>query len=366
MKRAIVCMLLLALLCAGVSGAWAQTVVTDCAAGFNLSTVTVAPRDQLLLSGFVRQDGESKAALYCLDADGRVTGQLLTNAQGRRVFHQTMLANDGRIWICSVKGVDAYNFGIDVVQGGKLADWYGQSMQVFSVTQGQGGILMQGKPDGFHFVFAMLNSDGNKIWQKTFDGSTRMLDVHAVDDGFLAVGRRMIPQDGNLNALPRGVVMKLSPDGEIVWRYETDDDTQFTGCTVIDNNTVVLVGTDRSAGHEDSPIDCLIAQYDAEGLSWRTDYTTDTQYGSYMPEIVSTDDGYLIATKGTMPGDGLRFVRYDLQGRQLAEWAPDLGPITNPIRFKLARLSDRIVLIADGCHETREQYMTVVHRVELR
>ncbi len=365
MKRFLVCILLLALLCTGPAGAWAETAVTDCAAGFRLSTVTVGPGDQLLLSGGIRQNGESTAALYCLDAEGRVTGQLLTNVQGRVVFHNTALADDGQIWICSVTGGDAYNFGIDVVQGGKLADWYGQSMQIFTVTQGQGGMLIQGKPDGFHYMFAMLDQDGGKIWQKTFDGSIRMLDVHAVDDGFLAVGRRMVPQGGNLDARPRGVVMKLSLDGSIVWQHESDGYAMFTECTVVDSNTLVLVGDDQSAGYEASPIDCLIAQYDAEGLVWRTDYATDTQYGTYMPKIVPTDTGYLIATKGTMPGDGLRFVQYDLQGRQLAEWAPDLGPLTNPLGFKLARLSDRIVLIADGYHETREQYMTVVHRVDL-
>ena len=364
MKRFVACMLLIALLCTGAPGAWAQTVVADCPEGFCLSAVTVVPNDQLLLSGYVRQDGGKKAALIGLDANGQLMGQLLTDAEGRRVFHMTTLANDGRIWICSVKG-DDYNFGIDVVKDGMLADWHGQSFQVFSVTQGQGGILMQGKPDGFHFVFALLDNDGNKQWQKTFDGSTRMLDVHAVDDGFLAAGRRMIPQGGNLDALPRGVVMKLSLDGEILWQYETEDYATFTDCTVVDNNTLVLVGSDQSAGYDDSPIDCLIAQYDAEGLSWRTDYRSDTQYGSYMPVIVSIESGYLIATEGTMSADGLRFVQYDLQGRQLAEWNPDLSPLANPTSFELVRLSDRIILIANGYNETDGQYTTVLHTVDL-
>lgn len=365
MKRFIVCILLLAVLCAGVSGAWAQTVVTDCAEGFNLSAVTVVPGDQLLLSGYVRQGGDSKAALYCLDADGQVTGQLLTNAQGRVVFHETALANDGRIWICSVTGGDAYNFGIDVVAGGQLADWYGQSMQVFTVTQGQDGVLIQGKPDGFHYVFAMLDTNGKKIWQKTFDGSIRMLDVHAVEDGFLAVGRRMIPQGGNLDALPRGVVMKLSPDGKIVWQYESEDYATYNACTVIDSNTLVLVGNDQSAGYETSSVDCLIAQYGAGGLSWRTDYSNDTQSGTYEPAIVAIDGGYLVATRGTAPGDELRLVRYDLQGKQQAEWAPDLSPVARPRRFEFAKLSDRVVLVVNGSHENRDQYVTVVHTVEV-
>ena len=365
MKRFVACMFFIVLLCTCMPGAWAQTVVTDCPANFYLSAVTVAPNDQLLLSGYVRQGEGNKAALFGLDADGHLMGQLLTDAEGRRVFHMTTLANDGRIWICSVKG-DDYYFGIDVICDGALADWHGQSFQVFSVIQGQGGILMQGKPDGFHYIFALLDNNGNKLWQKTFDGSTRMLDIHAVDDGFLAVGRRMIPQGGNLDALPRGVVMKLSLDGEILWQYETDEYAMFTGSSVVDNNTLVLVGSDYSAGYDDSPIDCMVAQYDAGGLSWRTDYRSDTQYGSYMPVITATSSGYLIATKGTMSGDGLRFVQYDLQGRQLAEWEPDLSLLAKPTNYMFARLSGHIVLIANGYSETNGQYTTVLHTVDPR
>ena len=366
MKRCIAYLVLIALLCAGISGAVAQTVVTDCGAGFHLSRVTVLPNDLLLLSGRTQQKPENQATLYYINTDGQVLGQLLTSAKGRRVFHQTTLADDGRIWICSVQGNNAYNFGIDVVRDGELDDWLGQSMQIMSVTQGQGGILMQGKPDGYHFVFALLDTNGNKIWQKKFDGSTRMMDVHAVDDGFLAVGRRMIEQGGNLDALPRGVVMKLSLDGKIVWQYETDDYAKFTGCTVIDNNSLVLVGTDYSAGYSTSTIDCLIAQYDENGLVWRSDYVTGTQSGSYMPVIAATGDGYLIATKGMGLGDGLRFVQYDLQGNQLADWAPDLTPLNNPRDYLLAQLSDRIVLVTEGYIDALEQYKVVLHTVELR
>lgn len=365
MKRFIVCILVLGLLITGISGAWAQTVVTDCVQGFNLSVVTVMPGDRLLLSGGLRVNGNSQAVLCCLDAEGQLLTQLLTNAEGRLVFHGTTVADDGRIWICSVKDNNDYHYGIDVVQDFALADWHGQDFQVVSVTQGKGGILMQGKPDGFHYVFAMLDSNGNKLWQETFDGSTRMMDVHAVDDGFLAVGRRMIPQGGNLDALPRGVVMKLSLDGEILWQYETKEYALFSDCTVVDNNTLVLVGTDYSAGYEISSIDCIVAQYDANGLVWRTDYVSDTQQSSYMPVITSTDTGYLVATKGTMPGDTLRFVQYDLQGRQLADWAPDLTPFSNPNSFELARLSDRIVLVANGHLENQDRTMTMLHTVEL-
>ncbi len=365
MKRFIVCLLVLGLLCTGASGAWAQTVITDCIPGFNLSVVTAIPGDRLLLSGSFRQNGNSQAVLYSLDAQGQVLTQLLTNADGRLVFHETTAADDGRIWICSTKGGNDYYYGVDVVQDNALAAWYGQDFQVVSVTQGQGGVLIQGKPDGFHYVFALLDSNGKKLWKKTFEGSTRMMDVHAVDDGFLAVGRRMIPQGGNLDALPRGVVMKLSLDGKILWQYETKEYALFNACTVVDNNTLVLVGTDYSAGYEVSPVDCLIAQYDANGLVWRTDYVTDTQQGSYMPVIAATDTGYLVATKGTMPGDTLRFVQYDLQGRQLADWAPDLSPFTRPNSYALARLSDRIVLVANGHLENREQTMTMLHTVTL-
>jgi outer membrane protein assembly factor BamB len=150
--------------------------------------------------------GNTGGGLYAISTAGRELWNLPT---GNAVWSASAIDDQGRLFVGSV---DAQLYGIDP-DGAKLWSRFTVGFNTASAAIGGDGTVYMGSFDGY--LYALDPATGETRWRlKTGD--------HIYSSAALEEGGKGVTQ-AIYTASADGSIYKISPDGDLVWRYDTGD-----------------------------------------------------------------------------------------------------------------------------------------------
>ncbi|MEM1010174.1 MAG: hypothetical protein AAGJ35_14360, partial [Myxococcota bacterium] len=222
-----------------------------------------------------------------------------------------------------------------------------------------------------------INTQGDVVWQKTFgaqDTEETFQKVILTKDGnFIAVGsldkhkqdiadRPIISTPNPTSTQRQGWVVKLNPQGEILWQTTVSGPSQ-TWDTLVDvtmtNNHMIAVGATRSFSEGTSGSYVVRLGFEQGNVVWQKAYpTTSTgKSNNTAHAVVKVDDQNfaLVGVSGkhvdfgkqTVDGN-IRFLTFDLEGQKQIDKTFDISGAGQGIDegIDLLRIPDGFVILA--------------------
>ena len=206
---------------------------------------------------------------------------------------------------------------------------------------------------GDDWAVVKLDADGNEQWRKSFGLNTSndraQGIVQTADDGYVITGSLSAPNTGGQDF----VVVKLDPDGEIVWEQFYDLYFPFVNSLSLTADGGFMVAGNSLGLGTTSDSDGLFRKLDAEGnLEWEKHYggsSTDEIFS-----IVQTEDlGYIAAgcsrssdgdIKDNYGSDDIWVIKMDANGN--LEWSKNYGGSNQDVSRSVQQAVDGGFLVA--------------------
>jgi hypothetical protein len=193
-----------------------------------------------------------------------------------------------------------------------------------------GGYILAGIFDYDCAWLIKTDNQGNDIWNKTICDDTRGIDIeaHSVqatpDGGYILAGEHYIPR-GNMNGIKRAWLMKTDSEGNELWNKTYDGDDYANSVQLVSDNGYILAGNTYYDPDNDKAHAWLI-RTDSQGNElWNK--TFDGKGDDWVYEVQPTHDGGYILAGGTNSfdeGDGKAWlIKTDADGNEL--WNRTLG-----------------------------------------
>ncbi|WP_207436035.1 T9SS type A sorting domain-containing protein [Sabulibacter ruber] len=207
-------------------------------------------------------------------------GDLTVGSNGSRSYWVVKLRADGtKAWdkTFSSGGMDFLSSVIPTADGGYLVGgttWSGAAMRDKS----------EGTRGNDDYWVLKLDGNGNKVWDRTFGGSTKdelKVMVQSPDGGFLIGGSSFSGISGDKTGATRGQtdywIIKLSPDGTKLWDKTIGGDylDDLSSIALVPGGGYILGGTSGSdasgekteprKGNHGSSLDYWVVKTDEEG-----------------------------------------------------------------------------------------------------
>ena len=225
----------------------------------------------------------ARALVYKHDADG---GLVWTFMQGGELFTGSynihgLAARDGHLFVVGKRGVEeqapAYLQRLDPADGAVIwtKEFPAGTIAELSLAIEPGGDPLLGgtvrdPDDGYvPFVARHAAADGSEVWRRTHgDGrETHLFGIALNAGGDIAVAGYVVNpmegvQDFSWNDM---VTMRLTPDGELVWRDEVDTamDRDVASDVAWSPSGEIYVAGHVTAGAD--PISAFVARYEGDG-----------------------------------------------------------------------------------------------------
>ena len=164
-----------------------------------------------------------------------------------------------------------------------------------------------------------LNSEGDVVWQKLYEGSTGLFSARETSDGgFIAAG--YYECISSMDCYPDMFILKTDSDGNVEWfKVEGSDDNNndwARDCIQTQDGNYVITGTWNDDGWNSK---AALRKYNTSGeLIWAYNFSSSVANESY--EILETENGDLVFAgySGTQHGEYKFFmVKTDLNGNQI-------------------------------------------------
>lgn len=224
------------------------------------------------------------------------------------------------------------------------------------------------------FWVLLLDSSGQKLWEKSFGGTDDDFATCATetdDGGFVVAGYSLSPASGNKSAPCRGQgdfwVVRLDANGNKLWDQSyggAEDDCAFSlvalpgGATVVAGNSNSLPG-----GNKRTPnyglYDIWLLKLDAYGdVLWERDYGGDSDDGYYQVSLARTPQGdFFLGAESYSGATGNKstsgfgnedywILRVDASGNRL--WETNAGGVDSDYLTSLAATADGGCVAAGG------------------
>ena len=246
-------------------------------------------------------------------SDSGVGGNKSEPSKGGLDYWIVKIDSDGnKVWDKTYGGLDqeSFPFIVSTNDGGYILAGDSDS--------GVGGNKTENSKGGYDYWIVKIDSDGNKVWDKTYGGPGDDYYPYIVstnDGGYILAGVSDSGVGGNKSEPSKGGtdywIVKIDSDGNKVWdkTYGGPGDDEFPFIVSTNDGEYILAGSSDSGvgGNKSEPskggLDYWIVKIDSDGNKvW------DKTYGGpgddEFPFIVSTNDGeYILAgTSGSGVG----------------------------------------------------------------
>ena len=198
-----------------------------------------------------------------------------------------------------------------------------------------------------------LNSEGDVVWQKLYEGSTGLFSARETSDGgFIAAG--YYECISSMDCYPDIFILKTDSDGNVEWfKVEGSDDNNndwARDCIQTQDGNYVVTGTWDDDGWNSK---AALRKYNTSGeLIWAYNFSSSVANESY--EILETENGDLVFAgySGTQHGDYKFFmVKTDLNGNQI--WKKAKNSTGDAILYSICKSPDGNYIAAGFCNSWR-------------
>ena len=198
-----------------------------------------------------------------------------------------------------------------------------------------------------------LNSEGDVVWQKLYEGSTGLFSARETSDGgFIAAG--YYECISSMDCYPDMFILKTDSNGNIEWfKVEGSDDNNndwARDCIQTQDGNYVITGTWNDDGWNSK---AALRKYNTSGeLIWAYNFSSSVANESY--EILETENGDLVFAgySGTQHGEYKFFmVKTDLNGNQI--WKKAKNSTGDAILYSICESPDGNYIAAGFCNSWR-------------
>ena len=198
-----------------------------------------------------------------------------------------------------------------------------------------------------------LNSEGDVVWQKLYEGSTGLFSARETSDGgFIAAG--YYECISSMDCYPDMFILKTDSDGNVEWfKVEGSDDNNndwARDCIQTQDGNYVITGTWNDDGWNSK---AALRKYNTSGeLIWAYNFSSSVANESY--EILETENGDLVFAgySGTQHGEYKFFmVKTDLNGNQI--WKKAKNSTGDAILYSICESPDGNYIAAGFCNSWR-------------
>ena len=198
-----------------------------------------------------------------------------------------------------------------------------------------------------------LNSEGDVVWQKLYEGSTGLFSARETSDGgFIAAG--YYECISSMDCYPDMFILKTDSDGNVEWfKVEGSDDNNndwARDCIQTQDGNYVITGTWNDDGWNSK---AALRKYNTSGeLIWAYNFSSSVANESY--EILETENGDLVFAgySGTQHGEYKFFmVKTDLNGNQI--WKKAKNSTGDAILYSICESLDGNYIAAGFCNSWR-------------
>ena len=198
-----------------------------------------------------------------------------------------------------------------------------------------------------------LNSEGDVVWQKLYEGSTGLFSARETSDGgFIAAG--YYECISSMDCYPDMFILKTDSDGNVEWfKVEGSDDNNndwARDCIQTQDGNYVVTGTWDDDGWNSK---AALRKYNTSGeLIWAYNFSSSVANESY--EILETENGDLVFAgySGTQHGEYKFFmVKTDLNGNQI--WKKAKNSTGDAILYSICESPDGNYIAAGFCNSWR-------------
>ena len=198
-----------------------------------------------------------------------------------------------------------------------------------------------------------LNSEGDVVWQKLYEGSTGLFSARETSDGgFIAAG--YYECISSMDCYPDMFILKTDSDGNVEWfKVEGSDDNNndwARDCIQTQDGNYVITGTWNDDVWNSK---AALRKYNTSGeLIWAYNFSSSVANESY--EILETENGDLVFAgySGTQHGEYKFFmVKTDLNGNQI--WKKAKNSTGDAILYSICESPDGNYIAAGFCNSWR-------------
>ncbi|MBE5772708.1 MAG: hypothetical protein E7337_02090 [Clostridiales bacterium] len=314
---------------------------------FNHDISLGVSNDYFVASGFSRE-GDSRYPMYAVfdPITQRCINYLDYSVEGfSGTFKAAAVIDENNV--LAIRSEDeSFACELDFISDGSVDNSIRLPNLSFGIFQSNERIFINSCPKAKQTDLDVFDAKGNWLWKMSWDESIRFAGVEYDGLNYYAYGYRMENEENH------ALVMCLSENGDINWRYDGGDREAFIKAFVMDTGELLLLGNS------------YVKKYNTflfklkDGLSeWRRDFfpsvVEDAALGQATTKMAASavkhKDGMIVALNMGYPRANSIALRYvSLDGDIRDEWIEDFPELNSCTDVALASREGNVYLSVSG------------------